>query len=366
MRLLVIATDVWGRFGGIAQYNRDLLEALADDDRVQSIHVLSLNPCSPAKSAKFKVQHADGNKLAFAAMCLAHSVLHAPGIILCAHINFMGLARIMKRVSGRPVWLQIHGIDAWSRPSRSREQACRQADLVTVVSRYTRQRFLAWAGLEPERVRVIPNTVQPRFQPGPRSAPFRCALGIDPTAAPMLLTVSRLSRFDKYKGVDKVIAALAKVRERFPRATYCIAGDGDDVDRLRSEATKHGVGDFVTFLGPVGEDRLVQLYREADLFVMPSTKEGFGIVFLEAMASGTPALGLGIDGSIDALLEGKLGIVASTEHLPSDICAALDRTWSPASLSAETHARFGKAIFSENVTRVVSHIQTAFPEHARL
>ncbi|MBK8284610.1 MAG: glycosyltransferase family 4 protein [Ahniella sp.] len=366
MRLLVIATDVWGRFGGIAQYNRDLLEALAVDERIHRIDVLSLNPCDDANNSKIKVRHAGGNRLKFVMLCLSMSLRREPGILLCAHINFIALARMMKWLSGLPVWLQIHGLDAWTRPAPSRERACRETDLVTVVSRCTRHRFLAWSDIDPDRVRVVPNTVQLAFKPGARNSTFRKSLGIELESSRMLLTVSRLSHFDQYKGVDKVIAALPNVRKQYPDAIYCIAGDGDDIERLRSEAKKHGVHDFVKFLGAVGDQNLLQVYREADLFVMPSTNEGFGIVFLEATASGTPALGLGSDGSVDALLEGKLGIISSAECLPQDICAALAKPWSPGALSSETHARFGKPVFAENIQRVVTYLHSEFPEHVGL
>ena len=76
------------------------------------------------------------------------------------------------------------------------------------------------------------------------------------------------------------------------------------------------------FLGAVDQNCLVDAYRAADLFVMPSTGEGFGIAFLEAMACGTPALGLDVAGARDALADGELGTAVSDED---DLPAAIAR-----------------------------------------
>ncbi len=91
---------------------------------------------------------------------------------------------------------------------------------------------------------------------------------------------------------------------------------------------------------------LVDAYRAADVFVMPSTGEGFGIVFLEAMACGTPALGLDADGSRDALADGALGAVVSEAELPNAIAHLLVAPRpDPWELHERVHGRFGRPAF---------------------
>ena len=109
----------------------------------------------------------------------------------------------------------------------------------------------------------------------------------------MLLTVGRMDSRERYKGHDLVIAALPALVAKGHDVAYVIIGDGDDRARLENLARDTGMSERVHFLGAVEPERLVEAYRMADLFVMPSTGEGFGIAFLEAMACGTPALGLG-------------------------------------------------------------------------
>lgn len=363
IRILAIVTDAWGAYGGIAQYNRDLLEGLNADARVAEIEVLSLAPIESPGLSKVRVWHARGSRLRFVAMALKRAAQSKPTIILCAHIHFMRVARMMKGVSGRPVWLQIHGIDAWDRPKNSQVRATLAADLVTAVSRYTRRRFLSWAPMPPERLHVMPNTVQQQFSPGPRNPEFRRQYGISETAWPVLTTVARLTTSDRYKGIDRVIAAMPELLQHFPDLVYLVAGSGNDQERLAFDAERLGVASRIHFLGRIGASALPQLYREADLFVMPSTKEGFGIVFIEAMACGTRAMGLDVDGSTDALLEGKLGAFADLSDLPGTIAKCLGAPTNREQLARDTLVRFGKAAFTANIHRLTAEIERRFAEH---
>lgn len=130
----------------------------------------------------------------------------------------------------------------------------------------------------------------------------------------MLLTVSRLNAQERYKGHDRVIQVLPELLRTFPDLRYLIAGDGDDRSRLESLAGQSGVSDRVIFAGEVPDEDLPDIYRLADAYVMPSTGEGFGIVFLEAAVSGLPIVGGGVDGSRDALADGAVGVCVD----PSD------------------------------------------------
>jgi phosphatidyl-myo-inositol dimannoside synthase len=142
----------------------------------------------------------------------------------------------------------------------------------------------------------------------------------------VLMTVSRLASDEKYKGHDRVIRALPGVLSKHNEAIYLIVGDGDDRPRIEALVQSSGLTDKVRFAGRVAPEELPDHYRLADLLVMPSTGEGFGIVFLEAMATGIHVLGGDRDGSIDPLADGVLGSMVnpeSTNELTSAICYAL-------------------------------------------
>jgi glycosyltransferase involved in cell wall biosynthesis len=141
-----------------------------------------------------------------------------------------------------------------------------------------------------------------------------------------LLTVARLERSEGYKGVDRVLEALPAIRERCPGVRYRIVGVGDDVLRLKVLANGLGVMPHVVFEGPVSDEALLRLYSDSDLFVMLSVGEGFGIVFLEALACGVPAVAARCAGSVEALLDGRLGQLVRLEEagaIVSAVAAAL-------------------------------------------
>ena len=236
------------------------------------------------------------------------------------------LAALIARLKGAKLIVQTHGIEAWPRPSRSQRAALEAADLVLCVSRHTRAAVLSWAAIAPERVLVVPNTVREVFTPGDGSTQ-RAALGLE--GKRVLLTVGRMDSRERYKGHDRVIAAIPDLVAKGHDICYLIVGEGDDRARLEALARDAGVSERVRFLGAVGLQSLVEIYRMADLFVMPSTGEGFGVTFLEAMASGTPALGLGVAGARDALADGELGTATSEAELLGHYRAPPRRSRSP-------------------------------------
>ncbi|GAA0683088.1 glycosyltransferase family 4 protein [Natronoarchaeum mannanilyticum] len=113
------------------------------------------------------------------------------------------------------------------------------------------------------------------------------------------LTVRRLS---KRMGHDLLLAAFAKVLDRYPGARLFVAGDGPLRDDLERRAVELGVDDRTTFLGYVPDEELPAAYATADAFVLPTTElEGFGLATLEALSSGTPVVGTPVGGTVEVL-----------------------------------------------------------------
>jgi len=241
----------------------------------------------------------------------------------------------------------MHGVEAWSRPSRLQRVATETADLVLCVSRYTRACVAGWAAISPERVVVLPDTVGKSFAPGDGSA-LRRTLGILDKC--VLLTVGRMDPRERGKGHDRVIAAIPGLVSSGYDIVYLIVGEGDDQVRLEALARQAGIAERIRFLGAIPPQHLPEACRIADLFVMPSTQEGFGIAFLEAMASGTPALGLAVGGAPDALADGELGTVVAADDLSATIGRLLAAPRpDPDALSEAVRGRFGHAVFRAQV-----------------
>jgi phosphatidyl-myo-inositol dimannoside synthase len=360
-RLLALVSDAYGGRGGIAQYNRDFLSSLAKSGLVASITVLPRHAPGRVSSPPGVEQLSPRpGRLAYALRALLVAIGRRSEIVFCGHLYMVSLAAMVARLRGAKLVVQMHGIEAWRRPSALRRKAVEAADLVLCVSRYTRSAVLSWATIAPERVLVLPNTVEETFTPGNGSV-LRAELGL--TDRQVLLTVGRMDTRERYKGHDRVIAAIPRLVAEGHDVAYVIIGEGKDRARLELLAAESGIAERVIFLGSVQQHRLLDAYRMADVFVMPSTGEGFGIAFLEAMASGTPALGLMVTGAVDALADGELGAITPEEDLPAAISRLLARPKpDPAGLAAAVRARFGPAAFAANVRAAILRLFLRQPD----
>jgi phosphatidylinositol alpha-1,6-mannosyltransferase len=349
-------TDAFGGYGGIAQYNRDFLNALAEGGAASSITVLPRHaPQRTTAPAGINQTPARPRRLWYSAMALMTAFRQRTDVVLCGHLYMAPLAWLIARHKGAKLVVQMHGIEAWPRPSRLQRAATEAADLVLCVSRYTRACVVGWAAIAPERVIVVPDTVADGFTPGDGSA-LRAALGIE--GRRVLLTVGRMAAGERYKGHDRVIAGIPDLVRRGHDIVYVIIGQGEDRARLEEIAREVDVADRLRFLGAVEARYLTEAYRMADLFVMASTGEGFGIAFLEAMASGTPTLGLAVAGASDALADGQLGTaVTGQDDLAAAIARLLDtRKPDPDALSRAVHARFGRVVFGAQVGMAIERL----------
>jgi glycosyltransferase involved in cell wall biosynthesis len=126
-----------------------------------------------------------------------------------------------------------------------------------------------------------------------------------------ILFVARLAVGDKYKGLDTLIAAVQRIREQGVPATLHVIGDGDDRPRLEALSSAPGLREHVRFHGRVSDARLQSAYASAHVFAMPSAKEGFGIVFLEAMRRAVPCIGGSHGGTPEVFRDSEEGTLVS-------------------------------------------------------
>lgn len=355
--MLALVTDAFGGRGGIAQYNRDFLGALAASGAVSSLKILPRNAPDPVVVPPGIVQEPRAGRSGYVLAALRIALSEHNDVVFCGHINLAPLAAVIARLAGARLIMQAHGIEAWPRPSRLARAAFESAALILCVSRYTRAAVLGWASIAPERVLVLPNTVAERFTPGDASD-LRRAWGLE--GKRVLLSVGRMDSRERYKGHDRTIAAIPMLVAAGVDVIYVVLGEGDDRARLEALANETGVADRVSFTGPQRGDTLLAAYRLADLFVMPSTGEGFGIAFLEAMACGTPALGLGVAGARDALADGELGSLVAEQDFEKALTEALQRSRpDPQALHTAVLKRFGSEPFTAAARNFVSRIEKA-------
>jgi phosphatidylinositol alpha-1,6-mannosyltransferase len=365
--ILALVTDAFGGRGGIAQYNRDFLGAIAP---AGALRILPRHAPEPVLGLPVGAVQAPARagRLIYAIEAALDALRNRPALVFCGHLYMAPLAAMLALLVRARLVIQTHGIEAWPRPSRWVRWAVERADLVLAVSRYTRAQVLCWAAIDPERVAVLPNTVGPQFTPGDRNA-ARHRFHLGPER--VLLTVGRLAASERYKGQDRVIAALPFLVARGQDVIYLIAGDGDDRGRLEALARETGVGDRVRFLGAVDATELPDLYRAADFFVMPSTGEGFGIAFLEALAAGTPVIGTGVCGAVDPLTVAAAGAAveaaASSEELAVALLHGLSQGDVPATSvqsRADLMSSFGRRVYEARASGLIGFPNRSEPANA--
>ncbi|NEO37163.1 MAG: glycosyltransferase family 4 protein [Moorea sp. SIOASIH] len=228
-----------------------------------------------------------------------------PKHVFCGHIKLAPLTQLLCNSLGIPYTVLTYGKEVWEPLPIKERNALERAAAIWTISRYSRDRACAANKLNPQKVKMLPCAVDGnRFTPGPKSPALIEKYGL--AGAKVLMTVARLWSGDIYKGVDVTIQALPAIAKIFPEVKYLVIGRGDDQPRLAQLAKDLGVADRVVFAGFVPTPELVEHYRVADAYVMPS-QEGFGIVYLEAMACGKPVLSGDSDGSADPLQDGQLG-----------------------------------------------------------
>lgn len=353
MKVLCLATEAFGGRGGIAQACCDLVTALASTPEIAEIEIYPRHAPDPTGALPPNVvQHrAEISRLAFTA-AVSLGAAKTRDLILCNHIYMAPLAAWLARIAGAKLVVQCHGIEIWQTPTALQRRALESADQLWCVSRYTRARALTNAMIVPERAIVVNNCVRPQFHGGDR-AKARARFGFGDEK--VVLTVGRLHPAERYKGHVVVMDAVAALRRSAPDLTYVIAGDGDDRPILEAAARERGLDGAVRFLGYVDSEHLPDLYRAADVFAMPSTGEGFGIAFVEAMGCGTPALGLAAAGATDALCDGQLGACVTPDGVKDALCNALSgRQVSGQALSDAVHSRFGQSALRRRVAQAIS------------
>jgi glycosyltransferase involved in cell wall biosynthesis len=336
MRVQMLLTDGFGGFGGISRFNRNFLGALNICPLVERVHalprVISEPIAEPIPEVVVYDRRAARGRVSYA-VAMARHALRAPraDLVICGHINLLPPAWIAARLAGARLVLVVHGYEAWApSPYPLSNRLTKRIDAFIAVSRYSAERFVQWSGVPRARGFVLPNCVDlDEFQPRRRDPILARRYGLQ--SATVLLTVARLETGEPCKGVDEVIEVMPRLVRQFPDLRYLVVGDGSDRARLEAKARAHDVSDYITFAGRIPETEKVAHYNLADVYVMPSRGEGFGIVLIEAAACGIPVVGSSVDGSCDALLDGQLGALVDPAK-PDELMAAI-----AAAISARQH-----------------------------
>jgi glycosyltransferase involved in cell wall biosynthesis len=370
MTILFIALGIYGRTGGIEAFNRRVVRCLAEMAAEQGsrARVIALwDESEHTRLAPAEVRFFPGacGKLRTALRFYREVLESRPDVILYGHILLAPLAPLARVLSPRSRHiLFVHGSEVWGDRKFRRllpwepPLVRRFFDTIISVSKFTRRRMISAFSLSAQRFDVLPCAVD---------WPERQSTVQEPTQdkAPVILTVCRLGYKDRYKGVDKVIEAMPEILRCVPEACYWVVGAGPLRAELEQLAARCGVGDKVKFFGFVDDQSLTRLYSQAQVFIMPSTGEGFGIVFLEAWRHGLPVICGSVDASAEVVSHRMNGLLVNPESV-SDIAQAAVGLLSDSNFRKQlgeqgrkTAKLYSHAAFRERLSAILNRVAPA-------
>ncbi len=326
---LLLAPDLLSGDGGIARILRLHLKALCELAADGQVRVVSLNDAAPDPG---RLRPYSGPSLVGFRACgrskatFVWAALRAglrSDVIVCGHVAQLPVAWAVSLLRpGMRYFLVAHGIEVWRRFTLLERRALKGARCIWCVSEFTRNRLLEFCPLPEERTAVLPNALDPALEP---SSPAHA-----PGDGPRVLTISRLSLADSYKGIGHLIEAMPAVRAEIAAARLRIVGQGDAESSLRELAGRLVPAGAVEFAGYRTDPQLADEFERCALFALPSQKEGFGIVYVESMAHGRPCLGANSGGTPE-VISPDTGVLVEYGDVPGisrAIVGALRRQWS--------------------------------------
>ena len=319
-KIVALVTSAFGGIGGIETFNRALIGALDQlaPQHNWTVQVLSLldhedlrGPERYLQSGSTSARGFSGNraKFAFAATLASFGA----DIVIIGHANLTTLALVM---SSPFQCLIVHGIEVWKKLPRLQSLAIRRMDRILSVSAYTQREMMSRNSLTADRFMIFPNTLDPQ-PPSLQPKLDRNALGLP--EGNMLLSVTRLASSERYKNIHSVIESLPSVLEHMPDTFYVIIGEGAERKTLEMLVRRRGLENKVFLPGTISNNLLPSYYENCDIFVLPSVREGFGIVFLEAMSHGKACIGARAGGVPEVIRDGVTGTLVDPSALATEI-----------------------------------------------
>ncbi len=336
-------------------YLKALCEICGPDGRVDSL-VLNDPPGGDRRLERYSNQNLNrhvacaGNKIRF--LTQAIKLGRQSDSLICGHLHHLPIARLAQLFNPRlRYFLVAHGIEVWRPYTALERRALLAAHRILCVSEFTRRQMLRFLPTLPAaKIVVVPNALDPYFarHSNPPFAGSRFA-------APRILAVSRLTQADNYKGVDTLIEAMPQIRREYPLARLRVVGQGDDLSRLQALAAALGMAKAVDFTGSVDDETLRAEYETCDLFALPSRKEGFGLVYLEAMANGKSCIGARAGGAPE-VIDATVGQLVDYGNIPDLAAAVIELTRHPcdSEVVRQRAAAFAFPVFQQRLAAALN------------
>ena len=299
--------------GGVQRVGRHVAAVLSEfaSNRGMECRFLTLNDTPELHrmsvgGKEFVFTGCERGKVRLTATAMRAARRHAR-LVLVGHPNLAPIAQAMRIVAPRlKTIICTHGIEVWEPLSALRRRALRRANVVLAPSRDTADQVSMQQQVARERIRVLPWALDPQFE-----AIFiptaQAALPANFPSGRVVLTVGRWLANERYKGMDTLITALPRLLTSWPELQLVAVGEGDDRTWLENLVEERGVSRHVHFLSGLNYTELAACYAACEMFALPSRGEGFGLVYLEAMAFGKPVIGGAHGGAPEVIQDGVTG-----------------------------------------------------------
>jgi phosphatidylinositol alpha-1,6-mannosyltransferase len=301
----------------------------------RALETIAAGPVDVLQLAPKVTGHPSGiERVRFAFSLFASQLLNRGGWWMFNHIGIARAQNVVPRGVRRPYAILLCGIEAWDpHLTADRKRAFRNASVRLAISSYTAKRV---SDAHPDIGPIVscPLALLPEASP-PTTLEHALLSQIREVS---VLIVGRMSSSERYKGHDELLECWPAVMQQVPRAQLVIAGQGDDLTRLREKALSLGLAENVSFLGFVSEGTLQALRERVALFALPSRGEGFGLVYLEAMRAGLPCIGGANDAASDVIVDGETGLLIDPQDRAALASSIVELLRSP-----ELRASYGAA-----------------------
>ena len=354
MKTLLLAPALFASEGGIERVMRVTLKALCDSAQNDDvIELAALNDrnfpserMAPYSNQRLSRKLGGNRRRVFFFLQAVRACLRCDRVVI-GHFHLLPVVSLAQRLKpSLRAHMFAHGIELWRTWKPSEQSAVRRGVNLLSISEFTRRRILEKCpGLAPEKINILSCPLDP-------TRPHD--ISEEPTRPGLILTVSRLSSDDRYKGIDHLIEAMPLITEHMPGAQLRIVGKGDDRPRLEQLAAQHAPN-AVQFAGFVPDEKMPGEYARAHAFALPSRDEGFGLVYIEAFLQGTPCIAANA-GAAPELVRPEFGALAEHGDVRGLAKACLDvmnRQWDTSQLKAHA-ARYSYPVFAARLTELIS------------
>lgn len=324
-KVLFIYQNAFSQTGGIQAFNKYFISALEDiKNENKNFDTELLSIYDDKKDIKSNLKFTTLNNSKLSAFKHIFKYRKSYDTFVFAHVNLAPLAVFLKILKPNAnILFCTHGIEIWRKLSKTTEWIMNKSTVLT-VSNFSRNELIKY-NPNLKDIRLFPNCIKMQDASKILENPYN-------ENEFNILSVTRLSKGEESKGIDTMIKTLPLLIEQIPNIKYSVIGKGEDVIRLKQITKELDVENYVDFLGFV--DDINAYYQHCDVFSLPSKKEGFGIVYLEAMQYKKPVIGVNFGGSTDVIKHNETGYLCKYDK-PRYLANKIELLFSNSFLSNE-------------------------------